>query len=103
MGVDIIEADGLTPWENETGWVGKVGDCFPYGATEYTGISDNPITDISFTDGEIRFKFKGGIDTPTDDIQQDQDSRLESKFWHNGHLLIRRGGHIYNLIGQCIQ
>ena len=103
MGVDIIEADGLTPWENEAGWEGKVGDCFPYGATEYTGISDYPITDISFTDGEIRFKFKGGIDTPTDDIQQDQDSRLESKFWHNGHLLIRRGGHIYNLIGQCIQ
>ena len=103
MGVDLIEADGLTPWENEEGWIGKQGDCFPYGATEYTAIPNYPITNISISDGEVFFAFKGGAETPTDVTQLDQDPQQESKFLHNGQMLIRRGGHIYNLIGQCIQ
>ena len=54
MGVDLIEADGQTSDR------GKATDLFPAGATEYTTIENHQITDITETNGVIRFKYKGG-------------------------------------------
>ena len=64
MGVDLIEADGMTPNSMQNGYDGKPGDLFPKGATEYTKIADHPIEKITEEDGVIRFKYKGGVEDP---------------------------------------
>lgn len=56
MGIDIIEAGGSIPKNN----LGASTDLFPAGATEYTKIPNNSITDIKEQQGIISFDFKGG-------------------------------------------
>ena len=63
MGVDLIEADGKKPSSGSNGYAGKAGDLFPAGATEYLGITDHSIEEISEKDGVIYFKYKGGVAT----------------------------------------
>ncbi len=61
--IDIIEADGKTPSYNayyDNGYYGKEGDLFPAGATEYTEVSEYPVTEISESNGEVYLKVKGG-------------------------------------------
>ena len=70
MGVDLIEADGKKPSSSSNGYKGKAGDLFPVGATEYLGIADHSIEEVNEKDGVIYFKYKGGIATSTEDVQQ---------------------------------
>lgn len=72
MGVDLIEADGKTPNSRQSGYDGKPGDLFPAGATEYLGIANHSIEEISEKDGVIYFKYKGGITTSTEQVQQQE-------------------------------
>lgn len=97
--VDLIEADGIAPEAYDDGWYGKPGDCFPEGATEYTAISNYPVTDITETDGKICFRIKGGKPTPTDNMQVSVQQE-PYKFLHNGNIFIHKDGKIFNLIGQ---
>ena len=83
MGVDLIEADGKTPDIYSSGFDGKEGDLFPAGATEYLGIVDHSIEEISEKDGVIYFKYRGGITTSTEQVQ------------HQETILA-----IYNILGQ---
>ena len=83
MGVDLIEADGKTPNSRQSGYDGKPGDLFPAGATEYLGITNHSIEEISEKDGVIYFKYRGGITTSTEQVQQ-QETILT----------------IYNILGQ---
>ena len=71
MGVDLIEADGKTPSSNSSGYKGKAGDLFPVGATEYLGIADHSIEEVSEKDGVIYFKYKGGVATSIEQVQQE--------------------------------
>ena len=72
MGIDLIEADGKTPNSRQSGYDGKPGDLFPAGATEYLGIADHSIEEISEKDGVIYFKYKGGITTSTEQVQHQE-------------------------------
>lgn len=72
MGVDLIEADGKTPDIYSSGFDGKEGDLFPAGATEYLGITNHSIEEISEKDGVIYFKYKGGMTTSTEQVQQQE-------------------------------
>ena len=72
MGVDLIEADGKTPDIYSSGFDGKEGDLFPAGATEYLGIANHSIEEISEKDGVIYFKYKGGITTSTEQVQHQE-------------------------------
>ena len=101
MGVDIIEADGLAPTtDTADGYFGKPGDLFPEGATEYTGITDHAITDITMTDGVISFKYRGGkpID-PTSVEAPVMNPHSAYKTIKNGQLLIHSNGRTYNIYG----
>lgn len=101
LGVDIIEADGKTPDINTAdGAYGKPGDAFPYGATEYLGITDHAITDITMTDGVVSFKYRGGkpID-PTSDVTPTVNASDTYKSLVNGQLLIHAGGCTYSVLG----
>ena len=69
MGVDLIEADGMTPNSKQNGYDGKPGDLFPAGATEYLGITDHSIEQVREKDGVIYFKYKGGVDDPDFDFE----------------------------------
>ena len=71
MGVDLIEADGKTPSKDNSGYKGKAGDLFPVGATEYLGIADHSIEEVSEKDGVIYFKYKGGVATSIEQVQQE--------------------------------
>ena len=72
MGIDLIEADGKTPNSRQSGYDGKPGDLFPAGATEYLGIADHSIEEISEKDGVIYFKYRGGITTSTEQVQHQE-------------------------------
>ena len=104
LGIDLIEADGLTPAYNiknpDNGYDGKPGDLFPAGATEYTAITDHAITDITMTDGIIRFVYRGGkkVDPPTG-VSSVVAEQPVYKTLTNGQLLIHSNGHIYSVYG----
>ena len=72
MGVDLIEADGKKPSSGSNGYKGKAGDLFPAGATEYLDIADHTIEEVSEKDGVIYFKYRGGITTSTEQVQQQE-------------------------------
>ena len=72
MGVDLIEADGKKPSSSSNGYTGKAGDLFPAGATEYLGITNHSIEDVSEQDGIIYFKYKGGIATSAEQVQTEE-------------------------------
>jgi len=101
MGVDIIEADGLAPTtDTADGYFGKAGDLFPEGATEYTGITDHAISDITMTDGVISFKYRGGKPTdPTNVEAPVTNPQSAYKSITNGQLLIHSNGRTYNIYG----
>ena len=101
MGVDIIEADGLTPTtDTADGYFGKPGDAFPEGATEYADITDHAITDITMKDGIVSFKYRGGKPTdPTGDCSPVTNQQSTYKTIQNGQLLIHMNGQTYNIYG----
>ncbi len=75
MGVNIVEADGLTPTAGEyrKGYYGKQGDAFPYDTINYfTAYPDQPITNIKESnDGIISFWYKGGRSNIIDSLWND--------------------------------
>ncbi|MBO7455160.1 MAG: M6 family metalloprotease domain-containing protein [Paludibacteraceae bacterium] len=108
MGVDLIEADGLAPVYNSkntnNGYFGKPGDLFPTGATSYHGIPDHDITEITMSDGVIRFAYRGGLPPDTDtvhtpDVLPVVEMKRAYKTVRNGQLLIHSGGHTYSIYG----
>lgn len=104
FGVDLIEADGLTPTFNasdlDNGYAGKPGDAFPFGATEYTDITDHAITNITFENGIIRFAYRGGKPTdPTIDMTAEAHPTNTYKTIKNGKLLIHANGRTYTPLG----
>jgi len=105
MGVDIIEADGLTPSINTAdGYLGKPGDLFPAGATEYLGITDHAIEQITITEGVVRFAYRGG-DTTTADPETPtvlhgiEQTASVHKCVRGGQVLIQTPNGLYNLLG----
>ena len=69
MGVDLIEADGKSP----DGSLGKAGDLFPTGATEYTLIADHSIKEIIERENTIEFIYKDWIGTNTENVDISQE------------------------------
>ena len=105
LGVDLIEADGLTPSTDEyDGYFGKAGDAFPAGANEYTGIPEHAITDITMDNGIISFVYRGGIPADTDSVITQVyipavERPMMYKTIRDGQLFIHSGGHIYSVYG----
>lgn len=98
LGVDLIEADGWAPnLDTEEGKFGKPGDAFPYGATEYLGITDHPITNISMKNGIVHFSYRGA-DVPTP-VSSEKISTTASKSIFNGQLLIYSNGQTFSVLG----
>lgn len=92
MGVDLIEADGMTPNSKQNGYDGKPGDLFPAGATEYLEITDHSIEQVREKDGVIYFKYKGGVDDP--DFDFDFETAVENVATATQVIAI------YNILGQ---
>lgn len=100
MGVDIIEADGLTPSYNNNGYFGKSGDLFPSGATEYLGISEHAIEQITMDTGVVSFAYRGGDTTEVvTALPANKQSGVVSKCLRNGKVLIISPNGVYNLLG----
>lgn len=106
LGVDLIEADGLTPnTDTDDGHFGKPGDLFPLGATEYTDIPEHAITGITMKDGIITFAYRGGIQpADTDSIVTSVEipAMMISKPYktiRDGQLMIHSSGQTYSVYG----
>lgn len=98
--IDIIEADGWTPNKDKDEGYGKPGDVFPKGATQYLGITDHAITNITMTDGVVRFVYRGGKpEDPTNIVVPVHDATQPYKSIRNGQLLIHCGGNTYSALG----
>ena len=101
MGVDILEADGLTPSSSQSGFLGKPGDAYPTGASEFTKAEGYPITEIKETNGVITFKFMGGGEDIELDVESMQSSDISiQKVMHNGRLIIIRDNTLYDILGK---
>lgn len=104
MGVDIIEADGLAPAYNgsnpDNGYFGKQGDLYPCDTITAISVLPNyPITDIREQNGVITFKFMGGASPATDMIPSIMPDTRNTKYIHNGRLIIDREGRKYTVLG----
>ena len=106
LGVDLIEADGQFPDINtDEGYFGKPGELFPEGATEYLGITDHSITNITMNDGIIRFVYRGGKQ-PTDSHPASvipAEGQQTFKTIQDGQLLIHSNGRVYSIYGEEIR
>ena len=97
LGIDILEADGLTPSTSEPGGLGKPGDTYPTGSTSFTSVANYQLTEITETDGLIIFKVNGGA-TPTG-IEETESTNAPRKILRDGRVVILRGGRTYDLLG----
>ncbi len=107
MGVDLLEADGVTPtyseYNRDNGYSGKAGDAFPQGATFYTGITSYPITGITENNQTITFDVAGGgapITLGMESIFPEDGKPV--KFMQNGLFYFFRNGKIYDMNGRLI-
>lgn len=117
MGVDILEADGITPRYNgnstSRGWYGKQGDCYPYinGTDTLDSIMvvpSLPITHIRIEGRDIIFDVCGGqpqIPTALETLcQPENESQTNSNpatlIYRNGQIYIIRNNHLYSITGQ---
>lgn len=105
LGVDIIEADGLTPdISTDDGAYGKPGDAFPKGATEYLGINDHAITNIAMSKRIVSFAYRGG--KPSDPTSVAQPTTITAQTYktiENGQLVIHNNGNIYSIHGMRLK
>lgn len=107
LGVDIIEADGITSY---TSYRGKAGDLFPKGNKSYNAIANHTIsaiawrgllTDIGFTLNNGGEAIQIGKTTTEIDATSESSSKGESfKRIENGQVVIVRGENKYNIMGQ---
>lgn len=106
MGVDLIEADRLAPSFNpdvpDNGYFGKQGDAYPYQETDSIMVLPQyPITDIREVNGVITFSFMGG-GASTLLHEHYHNPSCGIKQWHDGRVVILRGGKKYDLLGNTL-
>lgn len=104
MGVDILEADGLTPSydknNRENGYFGKQGDAYPYGTvTSFTQVTNYQVTDIAEMNGEITFKLNGGGSPTVLSVEEAKKEQVATKILRDGQVIIVRGGKEYTILG----
>ena len=96
MGVDLLEAKA-----NTTKYPAAT-DAFPAGATEWTGYENHEVTDIERdSQGVITFAYRGGKQTPTENIKIDSKNN-SFKILKEGKVVIIRNGRSYDLMGNDI-
>lgn len=98
LGIDILEADGLTPSATEQGGLGKPGDTYPTGSTSFTKITNYQVTEIAEANGVITFKVNGGA-TPTG-IEETNSSDTPRKILRDGRVVILRGEKEFDILGK---
>ena len=98
MGVDIIEAK-----ENTGNW-GSSTDAFPAGATEWTGLTNHEVTEITrnTADGSVSFSFRGAPKPMPQAIEMPEGAVKVQKTLHDGQVLIVRDGKIYDILGRAL-
>lgn len=100
LGVDIIEADGLTPTKAVEEGYGKPGDAFPTGSTSFSAVQNYQLTEIAEANDVITFKVNGG-GTPTYLKTEETNSSGEpQKILRDGQVVIIRGGRTYDILGK---
>jgi len=104
MGVDILEADGLTPDydknHKDNGYFGKQGDAYPYqNVTSFTQVTNYQLTDITETNGVITFKLNGGGEPTVLSIEEAKKEHVATKILRNGQVVIVRGNKEYTILG----
>lgn len=97
LGIDILEADGLTPSAGSSGGLGKPGDTYPTGSTSFTKITNYQVTDIEEANGVITFKVNGGIPTG---IEETESTNAPRKILRDGRVVILRGEKEYDILGK---
>jgi hypothetical protein len=97
LGIDILEADGLTPSKPANEAYGKPGDTYPTGSTSFTRVTNYQVTDIEEANGVITFKVNGGIPTG---IEETNSSDAPRKILRDGRVVILRGEHEYDILGK---
>ena len=105
MGIDIQEADGLTPLYNKNnranGYFGKQGDAYPADTvTSFTTVSAYPVTHIAENNGVITFDVMGGGEAITLDIEPVRSAEKPVKAIREGRVVIIRDGKTYDLTGR---
>lgn len=101
MGVDILEADGLAPTSQQSGYNGKQGDCYPYNTLDSILVAPSyPITNITQNqDGSMSFKVCGG-GKPTGVENVNNNENRSRKVLRDGKLYILRGDKAYDILGK---
>ncbi len=97
LGIDILEADGLTPSTSEQGGLGKPGDTYPTGSTSFTLVTNYQVTDIAEVNGVITFKVNGGIPTG---IEETESTNAPRKILRDGRVVILRGEKEFDILGK---
>ena len=106
MGIDIMEADGLTPTYKQdnhfNGYFGKQGDAYPTATvTSFTQVSDYPVTNIKETNGVITFDvLGGGEEIPLETISTQPSEVSSRKILRDGQILIIRNDKLYDITGR---
>ncbi len=109
MGVDIIEADGSAPAQDEynysNGYLGKSGDAYPAGSTSFTDVTSYQVTDIEEANGYIFFKVNGGGETVYLAVEstEQQATRTARKIFRDGQIVIEFNGDYYDLLGRPVR
>lgn len=113
LGVDIIEADGLTPDYPSKGYDGKAGDVFPGSEYiyEYTAIPNYMLTNIDWAanivDIEIQLNNGGTpleIGKETTAVDPLEECNVHSaKCIVDGQIVIVRGEKKYDIVGRRIK
>ena len=99
LGIDILEADGLTPSKPANEAYGKPGDAYPAGSTSFTKITNYQVTDIEEANGVITFKVNGGIPTG---IKETNSSDAPRKILRDGRVVILRGEKEFDILGRVL-
>ena len=97
LGIDILEADGLTPSKPANEAYGKPDDTYPTGSTSFTRVTNYQVTDIAEVNGVITFKVNGGIPTG---IEETESTNAPRKILRDGRVVILRGEHEYDILGK---
>ena len=95
LGVDIIEA---TP--NSLSYNDKATDLYPYGATEFTKVSNYQITNIDMENRIVTFDVNGGGQALLLDVESIKQADVKTqKIIENGRVVILREGLKFDILG----
>ena len=101
MGVDLIEADGSAPDNNNSGYLGKTTDAYPSGSDSFTDLTVYPVTNIFEQNMLIYFQVKGGGKTIHLDVEPvfRQSDACMQKVIRDGRVLLLHNGVYYDMLG----